>query len=513
MTKSRVLEKLRAGEVVRTAGISRVTSPWLTELVGKLGYDLIWLDMEHREFGYDVIPLISLGCRATGMDLMVRILKTGYSSIMRALEFGANGIIVPHCRTAQEARQWADWCRFPPLGTRGFDGAGVDADYMLAHPLDYIKHANEETFQQAGHPERIGYYEDSSSGHGYQQKKREAAYGWFLKWLMERGDGQPYAEPATQTVAENDPELRCFPAGENHALGPGLMAAVRKMASDLPPGSPSKSLDDVLGKLPQQPPFPLTIRDMSVQRLEIPSEDAIRIPAFLVMPQGALRGVLFAVDDKGKEALTGDPILRDALAGGWALCGLDPRGIGESANDKMGWVYEVSTLLGGNFIWRQGWDIRHTVQSVAASAPLAGRPALIYARGHDAALAATYALAQGMNVRAAILREGFLSFHQFVDRPKSTTLSYRLIDEDRDRLTAYDREIPFPYFVFNGLRSFDLPQLLKSAPAKILVVDPMDGDWERMTTAAAREIVGNRVQVVSNGDPQSAVRALLREVH
>ena len=46
---------------------------------------------------------------------MVRVLKTGYDAPMRALEFGANGIMVPHCRSAEEARQWVDWVRFPPL--------------------------------------------------------------------------------------------------------------------------------------------------------------------------------------------------------------------------------------------------------------------------------------------------------------------------------------------------------------------------------------------------------------
>lgn len=146
MTKSRVLKKLRADEVVLTPCVGRVKEPWLTELIGRLGFDALWLDMEHRPFGYDVVDGISVACRATGMDLMVRILKTGYSTPMRILEFGANGIMVPHCCSVAEARQWVEWCRFPPLGKRGFDGAGVDADYMLADPSEYLKFGNEETF-------------------------------------------------------------------------------------------------------------------------------------------------------------------------------------------------------------------------------------------------------------------------------------------------------------------------------------------------------------------------------
>lgn len=146
MTKSRLRKKLCAGAFVKVVGINRVTEPWLAEVAGKLGFDVVWFDMEHRAHGYEVVDRLSLACRATGMDLMVRIRKTGYTSAMRALEFGANGIMVPHCCSVEEAQQWADWTRFPPQGKRGFDNAGADGNYALSDPLEYLKERNEETF-------------------------------------------------------------------------------------------------------------------------------------------------------------------------------------------------------------------------------------------------------------------------------------------------------------------------------------------------------------------------------
>lgn len=146
MVSSRVLSKLRGGDLVKVVGISRVTDPWLTEVAGRIGYDCVWFDMEHRDHPYAAIAPMSLACRLTGMDLMVRILKTGYSSPMRVLEHGANGIMVPHCMSAQEAQQWVDWVRFPPVGKRGFDGAGADADWSFAGPHEHLRHANAETF-------------------------------------------------------------------------------------------------------------------------------------------------------------------------------------------------------------------------------------------------------------------------------------------------------------------------------------------------------------------------------
>jgi 4-hydroxy-2-oxoheptanedioate aldolase len=146
MTKSRVLQKLRSGDFVKTAGISRVSDPWLTEVIGHIGYDVVWFDLEHRPYSVETINGLSLACRATGIDLMVRILKGGYYSPMQALEFGANGLMIPHIRSGEEARQWVEWSRFPPLGKRGLDGAGADADFGLADTRKYLKHANEEVF-------------------------------------------------------------------------------------------------------------------------------------------------------------------------------------------------------------------------------------------------------------------------------------------------------------------------------------------------------------------------------
>src|SRR5260370_4908071 len=102
--------------------------------------------MEHRALRYDKIDPISLARRRSGVDLMVRIRKTGYHSAMQALEFGANGLMVPHCRSAGEARQWVEWVRFPPAGKRGLDGVGADPDFGLADTSRRLEHPNRYGF-------------------------------------------------------------------------------------------------------------------------------------------------------------------------------------------------------------------------------------------------------------------------------------------------------------------------------------------------------------------------------
>jgi dienelactone hydrolase len=368
---------------------------------------------------------------------------------------------------------------------------------------------------RAGH--KVALFVDSFEGHGYQRVKREAAYGWFLRWLSQRGDGSPHHEPATETYPADAEELRCFAPGRNEPAGPAMIEAVRRLARKLPPSPPRIDLGTVLGQPPSPPPAQVKVNGARLVRLVIPSEGGMDVPAFLVRPAGAVAGLVVAVDDRGKEALASDPLVREALARGWAVCGVDPRGIGESAVKETGWVFAVSLLLGENFVGRQAWDISRVLEALQSAGAFPHKPIGLYARGQNASLAATYAIAQA---RAAgktplqwyVLRDGFLSFRAFIDRPRSLPASYRLLRQDRDRTTAFDHEIPAAFFAFDVLHSFDLPQLLTASPAKGLFVNPHDGDLDRMPPAAARALLPARVGVVADEEPDEKVLDFLRAV-
>ncbi len=146
MNKNRVLQKLKNGECVSIVNLGFFPCSSLVELVGRIGFDCAWLDMEHRSYGLKELAEMTLACRATGMEAMVRVVKGGYTSMMKPLEAGATGLMVPHCLSADEARQVVNWAKFPPQGRRGFDNAGPDADYTMTPPVEYMARANQETF-------------------------------------------------------------------------------------------------------------------------------------------------------------------------------------------------------------------------------------------------------------------------------------------------------------------------------------------------------------------------------
>ena len=166
-------------------------------------------------------------------------------------------------------------------------------------------------------------------------------------------------------------------------------------------------------------------------------------------------------------------------------------------------MFAVDLLLDENFVQLQGSDIARVVASLKARG--------IYARGHNAALAAAYAVARSpATLRWFILRDGFISFHQFIDRPESMRASYALQAAEPSEGATYDREIPYHYFPFGALRAFDIPDLLAASPARRgLVVNPIDGDWNRMPAAGARKLLPANVEVVADADPLRGVARFL----
>lgn len=144
MNRNKLLTKLRNGECVIIPETGHFASYKLLEMMGLIGFDGVWVDMEHKEFGLDHLGVLTLACRVTGMESVVRIAKGNYVDLIRPLETGATGIVIPHCMNETEAREIVRNARFSPIGCRGFDGVGPDARYRTVSIEDYRKWANEE---------------------------------------------------------------------------------------------------------------------------------------------------------------------------------------------------------------------------------------------------------------------------------------------------------------------------------------------------------------------------------
>lgn len=145
MRPSKIKAKLRRGEPVLVTALA-LTDPSVFELASLLGFDGIWLDVEHHATSLETAATLMRAARVGTADIMARPAKGEFMRLGRLLEAGAQGIMYPRCDDAAEAREVVAWSKFAPLGRRGLDSGNADTPYCLM-PLDrYVRAANDETF-------------------------------------------------------------------------------------------------------------------------------------------------------------------------------------------------------------------------------------------------------------------------------------------------------------------------------------------------------------------------------
>jgi 2-keto-3-deoxy-L-rhamnonate aldolase RhmA len=146
--KSKFLAKLRAGQPARICALGHFL-PFFVRYAAHFKYDAIWFDLEHRAFDPREVQAVVALCHTYDIDCMLRPVSTERNQLYRYLEDGATGFLVPFVDTPDIARHLVDSSKYPPLGKRGIDGAGLDADFGIAAwkpGSTYYEDANRATF-------------------------------------------------------------------------------------------------------------------------------------------------------------------------------------------------------------------------------------------------------------------------------------------------------------------------------------------------------------------------------
>lgn len=144
MRFSRVKSKLRKGEAALIT-CCHFFDPSIYELVSLMGFDGIWLDLEHHSTSDETAATLMRAARVGTSDIVVRPAKGEFMRMARLLEAGAQAIMYPRCDSAEEAAEVVRWAKFAPQGERGVDGANGDNPYCAMPMPQYLKLANEHT--------------------------------------------------------------------------------------------------------------------------------------------------------------------------------------------------------------------------------------------------------------------------------------------------------------------------------------------------------------------------------
>lgn len=138
MRENRIKRQLQAGQTA--IAVSGHHNADMIDFLGQFGFDGVWLEGEHGPVDWDAIGDLSRACDLWGMASVTRVNNNDPGTIMRALDRGTMGIVVPHVNTREAAEQAMKSAKFAPVGYRGMFGGRQSFGVP-----DYLQRANDQT--------------------------------------------------------------------------------------------------------------------------------------------------------------------------------------------------------------------------------------------------------------------------------------------------------------------------------------------------------------------------------
>jgi 4-hydroxy-2-oxoheptanedioate aldolase len=124
-----LIRKLSSNQAAICLPIRMSRSIHVLQMAKTAGFDAVYFDMEHSSISLDDASSLSLAAWNMGLTPLVRVPSHSREYIVRVLDGGAAGIIVPHVEGAAEAQAIVDAARFRPRGSRALAGASPPLGY------------------------------------------------------------------------------------------------------------------------------------------------------------------------------------------------------------------------------------------------------------------------------------------------------------------------------------------------------------------------------------------------
>ncbi len=153
---------LNEGGLVIGTMLSEVRNPNVAYMLAQCGYDYFIIDNEHGTYSPETVSNMIAAARGSGLSVIVRIPEIRRETILKPLDSGAAGLLVPQVNTADQAREIIVHAKYPPVGDRGVGLRRAHSRYGRVDAAEYLKQANEETFiaVQAENPTAIENLEE-----------------------------------------------------------------------------------------------------------------------------------------------------------------------------------------------------------------------------------------------------------------------------------------------------------------------------------------------------------------
>jgi 2-keto-3-deoxy-L-rhamnonate aldolase RhmA len=138
-------KRLEAGDLVVGTMLSEVRNPNVVNLLAESGFDFVIVDNEHGTYSAADVSNLVAAARGADISVIVRIPEIRRETILKPLDSGATGLLIPQVETADQARQIIHHAKYPPKGQRGLAMRRAHSLYGRPDAAEYLRQANEDT--------------------------------------------------------------------------------------------------------------------------------------------------------------------------------------------------------------------------------------------------------------------------------------------------------------------------------------------------------------------------------
>ena len=114
----------------------------IAEIIGYAGFDYVLIDTEHGPFEIQAAQEYIRAAKLAGTTPLARVKDSSRNSILKMLDVGAQGLVIPHLHEVEEIKRVVEYGKYYPIGDRGF-GATSGNTFLTA---EYTKQGIKELF-------------------------------------------------------------------------------------------------------------------------------------------------------------------------------------------------------------------------------------------------------------------------------------------------------------------------------------------------------------------------------
>jgi 2-keto-3-deoxy-L-rhamnonate aldolase RhmA len=132
-------ERLKAGQSILGTMVTVFDNPEIAKILKVCGFDFFIVDCEHGNFDYSAVAKMCTVAREARIPFMVRIPEVRRAVVLKFMELGAMGLLLPNTETVSQAMALVTYSKYHPMGNRsvsllrphtGFEDVGSTTEYM-----------------------------------------------------------------------------------------------------------------------------------------------------------------------------------------------------------------------------------------------------------------------------------------------------------------------------------------------------------------------------------------------